>query len=92
MHRPLLSLVSAILIATFSGCASKKPPVVATERPLVHRIAVVPATDPPTLSLENRSSVMFLSPIVGMGMSSTAFDPLHLHVSYSKPFSSDYYR
>ena len=68
MHRHHLSLDSANLIDAFSGCSSKNTPVVAAERPLVHRIAVVPATDPSTLSLENRSSVMFLSPIVGMGI------------------------
>ena len=68
MHRKLLSFVPVLLIVAFSGCASKKPPVVAAERPVVRRIAVVPATEPTSLSFENRSSVLFLSPIVGMGV------------------------
>ena len=68
MRRHFLSLTSALVLATLLGCASKRPPAVAAERPLVHRIAVVPATDPLTFSLENRSSVMFLSPIVGVGV------------------------
>ena len=51
------------------GCAHKpaEPPV----KPYVHRIAVVPATDPLNLTLESRTAVMFASPLVAQLM---AFD------------------
>jgi hypothetical protein len=65
MRRNLICL-SALLLTALLGCASKRPSP-PLERPYVHRIAVVPATDPPTLSLENRTGVMYLAPIVGIG-------------------------
>ena len=59
--------VSVLLLTTLFGCASKRP-LLPTEPALVHRIAVVPATDPLALSLENRTGVMYLAPIVGVGV------------------------
>jgi hypothetical protein len=59
--RPLLVVFA---LATLGACASKP---VSTEKPFLRKIALIPATEPRSLTLLNENGVMFLSPITSVG-------------------------
>jgi len=61
---PLRHLAAVAFDAAVTACASKP---VSTEKPVIRKIAVVAATEPPRLTLENQNAVVFLSPITSLG-------------------------
>lgn len=58
-------VMAAAMIAALAACASKVP---LRESPVVHRIALIPASEPRQLTLLNQTVAAFLSPIVETGV------------------------
>lgn len=59
---PLASLrwfVAVLALAMLGACATNAP----REKPVLGKIALIPATEPATLTLANESGVIFLVPI-----------------------------
>ena len=61
---PMRQLVTVVFLASLAACASKPA---STEKPVVRKIALIPATEPLQLTLENQNAVVFLSPITSLG-------------------------
>lgn len=89
-RRTVLLLAPAALAA----CASR-PPAEPVAKPVVRKIAVVPATDPRDLSLDSRSAIGLLVPIAGLAAlaySKSRQAELNLAISpatlgFAEPFS-----
>ena len=64
-RRVLLAGAGGIALGTALGACASKP--VPSGKPLVRKIALVPATEPLALTLENRSAVMYAFPIASLG-------------------------
>jgi hypothetical protein len=61
---PLQRLVAIAYVVALPACASKP---VSLDKPVVRKIALIPATAPLRFTLENQNAVIFLSPITSVG-------------------------
>jgi hypothetical protein len=61
----LRPLVAVLVAAALAGCASKRP---LPDKPILHTIALIPATEPREMTLLNQTVMIFLSPIVETGI------------------------